>query len=437
MAFDIHQIPAMVGVLGFLVFIHELGHFLAAKYFKVRVETFSLGFGPRLFGVIRGGTDYCVRLLPLGGYVKMAGEYPQDGVTGDPAELFSKPRWQRFIIALAGPVMNIVCALVLTTGLYWHGAEINPYAYKPTLVGAVAEDSPAAKAGIKPGDLIVQLDELKNPLWKDTSYKEALNAGVPLPATVQRGDQTLHITVTPEPVGVEKTGWVGWDPGQTLAITSIEPDMPAAKSGLMVGDFVVSVDGTPLYSAPQLLSRLAKTKDAPVKLAVTRGAQSLSFDIRPRIDQAQDMYRIGIGFAIPRLKIALPLGEAWARSVDENKENAMLLGKVLHGLFQGRVSYRQMSGPLGIMKMTGEAAQAGATPLVGVAASLSLNLGLFNLLPFPVLDGGMILFLLIEAIRRKDVSLRVKERIYTAAALVLVAFAVLITSSDLLKMWHR
>ncbi len=439
MAFDIHQIPAMVGVLGFLVFIHELGHFLAAKYFKVKVETFAIGFGPRLFGLVCGGTDYCVRMLPLGGYVKMAGEYPQDGVTGDPAELFSKPRWQRFIIALAGPAMNIVMAVLLLTGAYSMGAEVEGFGNQPTKVGSVSDDSPAAKAGIQRGDVVTEFDGLQSPTWERTITRTMLNAGHRVNATVQRGGQTMQLTITPEAAGTERNGWIGWGPDEKQFVTELEPTMPAAKAGLKLGDEVQAVDNVPLYSMEQLINYLQKSKEAPVNLTVKRGSEDVTLQVQPVLDSSAGAtrYRIGARFAGPKVKVALPLGEAWARSVEENKKNTMLLGEVLGGLFKGRVSYRQMSGPLGIMKMTGEAAQAGATPLTSVAASLSLNLGLFNLLPFPILDGGMILFLLIEGIRRKDISLQVKERIYQAAALVLVAFALLITSSDLLKMWHR
>lgn len=435
MEFLLHKLPAMIGVLGFLVFIHELGHFIAAKYFKVRVETFAIGFGPRLFGVVRGGTDYCVRLLPLGGYVKMAGEYPQDGVTGDPDELFSKPRWQRFIIALAGPAMNIVMALVLLTGVYHFGAEVEAFQDKPTVVGYVSEDSPAAKAGIQRGDVVVEFDGLKNPHWKRTITRTLLNSGSPLHATILRDGQTLQFILTPVPFGPSSNGWMGWEPGETQFVSAVEPNLPAAKAGLQLGDQVVSVNGIPVYSMSQLISYLQKNQANPVSMAVKRNGQDLTLQVQPVLEGTR--YRIGAGMGGPKVTVALPWRNAWEWSLDENKENTALLGEVLRGLFAGRVSYRQMSGPLGIMQMTGDAAQAGATPLTSVAAALSLNLGLFNLLPFPILDGGMILFLIIEGIRRKDISLRVKERIYQVAALVLVAFALLITSSDLMKMWHQ
>src|SRR5205085_2947020 len=188
-------IVAILIVLGPLVFIHELGHHLAAKLFRVRVEVFSLGFGKRLFGFKRGDTDYRVSALPLGGYVKMAGENPMDARTGDPGEFVSHPRWQRLLIAVAGPTMNILLAIGIVTGVFMVHYSHDWYLDQPTRVGWVAENSPAAKAGLKPGDLITRIDGLINPLWEDTKAKIAISPGQPVDVVIKRGDQTVNTTV--------------------------------------------------------------------------------------------------------------------------------------------------------------------------------------------------------------------------------------------------
>ena len=160
------NVVAVVLVLGVMILIHELGHFLAAKWFGVRVDVFSIGFGKRLWGWRRGDTDYRISLLPLGGYVKMAGENPGEARTGDPGEFMAKPRWQRFIIALMGPAMNIVLAIVLLTGLYMVKYQKAAYQERPAEIGHVEEGSAADKAGLRPGDLIVRLGKLENPTWE-------------------------------------------------------------------------------------------------------------------------------------------------------------------------------------------------------------------------------------------------------------------------------
>src|SRR5579859_2297542 len=163
------DIAVVAVVLGVMILIHELGHFIAAKYFGVRVLTFSLGFGPRLFGVKRGDTDYRVSALPLGGYVKMAGDDPSQERKGDPGEFLSKPRWQRFVIVVMGPFMNAVLAITLLTGLYRFHYEKPAYKEEPARIGEVEPDSPAAKAGVLPGDLIVRLGDLQNPMRAGSS----------------------------------------------------------------------------------------------------------------------------------------------------------------------------------------------------------------------------------------------------------------------------
>src|SRR5436190_4153218 len=169
-------------VLGVIIVLHELGHFLVAKFFGIRVETFSVGFGPRLAGFRYGETDYRVSAFPLGGYVKMAGENPTDNPTGDPHEFLSKPKWQRFMVAAAGPAMNIVLAVVLLTGVYMHGSEIPAYWSEPAVVGIVEQNSVAAKAGIQVGDRIIALDGKSDPTWQEVENKIITNAGTPLSA---------------------------------------------------------------------------------------------------------------------------------------------------------------------------------------------------------------------------------------------------------------
>src|SRR5258708_6539215 len=234
------SLVAVVAVLGFMILIHEFGHYAVAKWLGVRVEQFAIGFGKRLFGFRKGETDYRINLLPLGGYVKMSGENPMDERTGDPKEFLSHSRWHRFLIAIAGPAMNILLAIGLLTIVYMVHYEYPAVSDEPAVVGWIEPDTPAAKADVQAGDRIVRLGDLQNPTWKDVAPKEALSPNQPLAVTLQRGSQRIEKTIVPEADGPNQMGSVGWVAKEpSVPITDLEAGMPAEKSGLKVGDEII------------------------------------------------------------------------------------------------------------------------------------------------------------------------------------------------------
>src|SRR5580704_1453715 len=223
----LHTVFDMGIVLGFMILIHEFGHYAAAKYFGVRVEVFSIGFGKRLLGFTKNGTDYRISAIPLGGYVKMSGENPMDDRTGDPGEFLSHPRWQRFIIALAGPFMNVMLAIALLTGVYMVHYEYPAVLDELASVGWVNPNTPAERAGIKRGDKIVRVEDIDNPTWEQVDVKDALNPNQPLKFSIERDGQVTEKTLAPEPVGPNQYGAVGWVPQEpSLGLTLVEPGMP-------------------------------------------------------------------------------------------------------------------------------------------------------------------------------------------------------------------
>src|SRR5215831_1854813 len=430
-------ILAVAVVLGFMILIHEFGHYAAAKFFKVRVEVFSIGFGKRLLGFRRGETDYRISAIPLGGYVKMSGENPMDERTGDPGEFLNHPRWQRFIVALAGPAMNIVLAIGLLTAVYMVHYERVYYADKPAVIGWVLPDSPAFKAGLQEGDRIIRLEGIENPTWEQIEPKIALSPNQQLSLTVLRDGQTFDKTIVPEATGLEQYGTVGLAAEQPNVITEIEPGMPAEKAGLKDGDVIVAVNGQKIKAIAQMINMLQKTKDAPVDVTVQRGTEQITVNMKPvatPIEGIQKVqYRVGF-LNQPTISGHLSFLPALRKSLDDNKRSSFLILELLQKMVQRKVSLRTVEGPIGISSAVGRAVrEEGWMPLLGITAAISLNLGIFNLLPIPILDGGVILLLIIESVMRRDISLHIKERIYQAAFVFLVLFAVMVIVSDIGK----
>jgi regulator of sigma E protease len=427
----------MAIVLGVMILIHEWGHYAAAKFFKVRVEVFSIGFGKRLLGFRKGETDYRISAIPLGGYVKMSGENPMDERTGDPGEFMSHPRWQRFVIAIAGPFMNIVLAVGLLTVVYMVHYEYPAFVDQPGVVAYVKSNSAAAQIGVQPGDRIVRIAGVENPTWEQIQLKVMLSPNEALPVTLNRNGQTLETAITPRPITSSEVGSAGWSPEQSIVVADVDPGMPAAKAGLKEGDEIVSVDGKAVRVIDALIDNLQETKDRVVDVEVLRGDKHLTFKLQPILADTEDKqkrYRVGFE-STAKMKVGkLPVIAAFQRSVEDNKRYSLVLLELIQKMVQRKVSMKQVEGPIGIGSAIGHAVtEKGWTPLLGLTAGISLNLGIFNLLPIPILDGGVILLLLIEGLMRRDISLHIKERIYQAAFVFLVLFAVTVIYNDIVK----
>ena len=428
-------VVAMAVVLGVMILVHEFGHYAAAKWFGVRVDVFSIGFGKRLAGFRRGDTDYRISALPLGGYVKMAGENPLESRSGAPDEFMSHPRWQRFVIAVAGPAMNILLAVALLTGVFMVHYEHPLYLDEPAVVGWVVDNSPAAKAGIEQGDRIIRIDGQQDPTWEDVFLKIMINTKQPVSVAIQRGHDMIDKHIQPEAEGSDEYGSVGFLPDQPVIVTGVESNMPAAKAGLQIGDEVIAVNGTPVRSLYSVIHYLQQNGDQPVVVVASRHGQHVTFNMTPvqTDDNGRKAYRLGFG-SVPVHVDKLPFAKALSRSLEENKKYSLLMVDLIHKMVERKVSIKQLDGPIGIARASGDAArQPGWTPLLGLMAMISLNLGILNLLPIPILDGGIIMLLIVESVMRRDISLRIKERIYQTAFVFLVLFFVVVIYNDLMK----
>jgi regulator of sigma E protease len=373
----------------------------------------------------------------------MSGENPMDAATDDPREFMNHSRWHRFLIAIAGPAMNILLAITLLTIVYMLPHETFAYLSKPAVIQGIKKDSPAAEAGLLPGDRIVKVEDsgnpaLENPTWEQLQPRVWLSPKQPLSVTVQRGDRTIQKTVVPVPITSNEIGSAGWYPEAPVVIGTMEHDSPAEKAGLHQEDKIVSLNGQPLYSIETMIESLQETKDQPVDLTVQRSGQTMQFHVQPVLASTEDpkerRWRLGFLNKGETEVSQLPFSQAFALSLEQNRKNSLLLVELAKRIAQRRVSLKAVSGPIGIAQEAGYAAQQkGWTPLMELSSGISLNLGIFNLLPIPILDGGVILLLFIESIMRRDISLRIKERVYQAAFVFLILFAAVVLFNDLVK----
>jgi regulator of sigma E protease len=441
---------AFLVLIGVMVVVHEAGHFIMAKLCGVRVEAFSFGFGPRLFGFKFGETDYKVCLLPLGGFVKMTGESPEQNleapgtpapdVSEDPGAFTSHPRWQRVLIGLAGPMANFALTLLLMTCYFWWINEVPAAMLKTTTVEWVTPDSAAATAGFHAGDVITRFDKVTNPSW-DIVYEDSqVNANQTVPVTVDRDGRSIQLSLH-VPSSAKNPNFDFSDTGISpqirngpIDVAEVQPGFPAAKAGLQGGDKIEAVDGHEFHYVTTLLAYMQWAQGKPMTLEVLRGGATVQLVVTPTKMDAG--YRLGFAAAaIPVREQPMSLPAAASSSLTFFSNNSLLVGEVLQRLFTHKLSVTQMMGPVGIAQAAGEAAEMdGWLPKFGLAAQISLQLGILNLLPFPILDGGMILLLLIESALRHDISLAIKERIYTAAFVVIVAFIAFTVFNDVSKL---
>ena len=424
---------AFLFVLGVLIFVHELGHFLAARRLGVRVLTFSLGFGPKLLKVQRGDTEYCISAVPLGGYVKMAGESPDDPRSGQPDEFLSKNKWERFQILIMGPVMNIVLAVVVLAVVLAQGADIPAFQDDPPVVGSVATGSPAANVGIQRGDRILTVSGRDVDTWEQLYLAVGSKPNRDVPITLLRDGRTMAVTVHPsvEPGDKYEIGDIGVLPDVHPNVRSVVSGDPADKAGLKAGDIVLAADGERVVFAKQLADAISKNPGHAMDLTVQRRGHEQHVAVTPENRGGRGLIGISINEATKSFKPG-PF-DAVKLSVQRNWESSGLIFRTIGGLFTGETSVRQLQGPVGIAQLSGESAEAGWLSLLSLMAMVSLNLGILNLMPVPILDGGHILIMGLEGIARRDFSVQVKEKMLFAGFVVLMMLMITVIYNDLTR----
>jgi len=423
---------AFIFVLGVLVFIHELGHFLAARRIGVRVLTFSLGFGPKVLTVKRGDTDYCISAIPLGGYVKMAGENPDDARTGAPDEFLSKSKWERFQVLIMGPIMNLLLALVVMALVLYQGAELPAFTEQPAVIGSVEPNSPAEAAGIRPGDRIVSVHGREIENWDKLTMAIGTRANRELAIVFERDGQRIEKVITPKVIDKFETGGIGVAPWYRPEIATVNDEGPAREAGLKEKDLILAADGKWYVTREQIIDTIKAHEGKPLNLVIERAGQQQTITVTPR--QIDDGIRINAQIRATETVTVQPgIVDAFKLSVERNWEWTVLIFETLAGLFTRDTSVKQLMGPVGIASLSGDAAEAGAIPLFTLMALISLNLGIMNLMPIPVLDGGHIAILAVEGLSRRDFSIKVKEKMLLAGFVLLICLMVTVIYNDLTR----
>jgi regulator of sigma E protease len=450
----VYLITGVILVLGVMVLIHEWGHFVVARLCGVRVDVFSIGFGPRLFGWKKGPTDYRVSALPLGGYVRMAGQDPTevdsqgrfgsgDGEsvptpTGAPDELMSKKRWQRALISFAGPLVNLTFPIVLLTGVFATvGVPYSAYLDAPVKVQGLPAKAVAANNPLKAGDTVLSVNGAATPTWEQALIALKNASGSSVKMTVEEDGERKTFEV-PVPDKAEPSQVFGFAPLRPV-IDQVGPGTPADRAGLREGDLITAVNGKHIDYWEQFREVTQASNGQPITLDLIRKNQPVHLEVTPKKDAAEmgeNVYQIGV---LPREENAYRhvsftdgVRIAGAKTTETIAQTVDVVGK----LFSGRVSIKQLQGPVGISRMAGQSVRRGPLDVISLMVLISINLGILNLLPIPILDGGNILLLAIEGVMRRDLSMNFKERFVQVGLVFLLVIFAIVMYNDILRGFH-
>lgn len=419
---------AFLVLIGVLVWFHELGHFLMAKLFGVKVEVFSIGFGPVLVSKRIGETEYRISALPLGGYVKLYGEEEE---VKDPRAFSSKPNWQKILIAFAGPLFNFLLAVLLFAFLSFSNREVPAYLFQKPVVGHVVENSIAHKLGIKEGDLILEINSRQVKSWKDVERVVLENTlGSSWTVKVLRDGKQVVLSTQASLTGA--SGF-GAEPELPPIIGRVVEGSPAHQVGLKAGDRIIRVNQVEIKSWYELVKHVRASPDKPLLLTVQRGATVEEKTVVPKIDQRTGVPVLGIAPYVEKAERNVSVSEALVEGLQRTYLLSLLSVKAIWSLLTGGLSIKTLGGPIAIAQLAGESAQQGLLPFIGMMAFISVQLAIFNLIPLPVLDGGLILLFLMESIRRKPFSPRFKELWLKTGYAIVIALAGFVLINDLLR----
>ena len=438
----VYLIVGVVLVLGVMVLIHEWGHFVVARLCGVRVDVFSIGFGPRLFGWKKGPTDYRVSALPLGGYVRMAGQDLSEidssdkPPTGAPDELMSKSRWKRALISFAGPAVNLIFPIFMLTGLFAiAGVPYSAYLNAPVRVTGLPPESTGQQNPLNVGDTVLSIDGIATPSWEQALIA-LKQAAPPAMLKLEVEDAGTRKTIEVPAKNLSDTSQIlGYAPIPPI-IDQVAPATPADRAGLREGDIITAVNGKKIEYWEQFMQATQSSNGQPMTLGVNRKGQSVQLVVTPKRGAADDdtnVYQIGVARRDEVAYKHVSFGESVKFASSETYDTIGRTVDVVGKLFSGRVSIKQLQGPVGISHMAGQAVRRGPLDVISLMVLISINLGILNLLPIPILDGGNILLLAIEGIMRRDLSLSFKERFVQVGLVFLLVIFAIVMYNDILR----
>jgi regulator of sigma E protease len=427
--------------LSILIIIHEFGHYIVARLSGIRVEKFSVGFGPKIWGIKRGDTEYKVSLLPFGGFVKMSGDDPADVDKDDKKAFYNKSVFTRARVVAAGPIMNLILCIILMPIVFMIGKSEPAFLHDAPVITEVRADSPAAKAGIDREDVIIKVGDKEVKDWKDVLDDVLVSSDQDLTITVSRGGAYLEKTVHIVSIADGRGGYLGVEPplfiGNEAVADGVRAGSPASKAGIEPGDTVVAIDGQPIGDWTDMIVAVGQSKGSEVEFTVKRADELLKLKLTPEYDEKMERYLIGVSKDmtkrdIPMVKIRYGFFESITEGWKEVGRLGGLTFKVLGRLVTGRLSYKTLGGPIQIAQATAAAARSGISSFLFFLAFLSMQLGILNLLPIPVLDGGHLVFFGIEAIRRKPLSERVQGIASQVGMALIILLLLVVSFNDLM-----
>ena len=425
-------------ILGIMVIIHELGHFIAAKACHIRVLAFSIGFGKILIKKTIGGTEYRLSAIPFGGYVKMAGEQPDDERSGASDEFASKPKRQRALVAVAGPLANYVSAILMLWVMFMYGVDHPKYLDRP-IIGFVADSSAARDAGIMAGDSIISMNSKPVQSWDDMQTLFLTGSSRFDVLLVRNGLQVRHEIL--KDLTTKKNEFYaqppfGMLPAFPAVVGKVLDTLPAAKAGLKAGDTIVSIDSVGLCSWFQISELVQKGDTGTARqVTVARQQTKLTISIIPRFDPKTKRQVLGIEMGKPEArKVQYAPMPAFNQCLKKTWSFTTMIFEVLGKLVSREVSTKELAGPVGIIPASGIIALQGIAPILSFMALISINLAVLNLFPLIITDGGLLLFLLLEAVRRKPLSIKTQLAITRFAIAFFIVFFLYITLNDINRM---
>jgi len=438
----LEQIIFGIIFLGILVFVHELGHFLVAKMNRVKVLKFSLGFGPKIISRKWGETEYMICAVPLGGYVQMLGE--GKGEMGEDALLTEEEKshsfahktvGQRTAIVAAGPIMNLILPFLILPIAYMVGVDMPAFLDQKTCIGYVLEESEGAVAGFEPGDCIVTIGDDPIASWSDANKALISHAGMPLEFGVERGTETINLSIGEDNGSLEGLQALGLFPRQPAIIGALSPGMPAKSAGMEVGDRIVAIDGSEVSNWYDLRVFIQQSEGETQQFTVDRSGTRVDLEVAPTKKGRDGDFLIGVG---PEQQVVFKRF-GFIESIRYGAERTMDLIELtlvfIQKLFSGHVSTKNIGGPIMVVQIAGQAAQTGLASSLTFLAFLSIQLGILNLLPIPILDGGHLLFNLTEFVYRKPISIRVREFAQQIGLVLLLMLMVLAFYNDIVRLF--